>query len=276
MKVSKETVDLDRKYHFKKEDNVEFGFGGIRDLNKEHVRRIKNDLKSGNAAFISAIEVNVNNMQIIDGCHRYQAYKDAWSEGFDGVLDVEFFDVPVNEQRNIVVNKNTTPKCWTKSNFVKMYLDEENPSVTRLSNFCKEHKLAGKKVTDRYGMAFLKGANVTNELLKTLSPSVEITEDDVEFANEIHPEVVKIYSMCGYTSTGGYLESLIQGWYQFRSEARNLRKIDKIGGIDKYFERLEILINDGTFNREQNQSKPVWYSRFVSVLETDATYFTKK
>lgn len=274
---TKENVDYDHKYHYTKDSGVDLGFGGIRDLKRGHINDIKNDIKNGKAKYISPIEVNINTNEIIDGCHRFKAVKELWEEGIDCELTVLFYDIPIEEQRDTVVIKNITPKNWNKADFVKMYTQEGNPSVERLVEFCKTHdmchgpfnKKGECKTIDRYGMAFLKGVNVTNELLKTLNQTVEITEDDVEFANMIHPEVMKIYEMCGYTTTAGWFESLIQAWYQYRSDSRDIRKLEKIGGIEEYFRRLEHLILEGNFNREQVQSRAVWYSRFQQVADCD-------
>ena len=138
--LTKENVDLDRKYHFKKDSGVEFGLGGIRDLKRYHINDIKRDIMNGNAKYISAIEVNINTMEIIDGCHRYEAHKELWNEGIDCDLTVIFYDVPVEEQRNTVINKNITALNWKKSDFVKMYSKEGNSSVAKLIDFCKTHE----------------------------------------------------------------------------------------------------------------------------------------
>lgn len=280
-RLRKTEVDFNRIYHYKKEDNVDFTLGGIRDTIQKHVNEIYTDIKNGDADYMAEIVVNINTWQIVDGQNRYTAILKAWRDGIDYDLEVRFRDIDPDKQTDVVKKINTTMYNWKKKDFVKMNIENGNESVERLITFCKTHDMChGKfnkngecKTNDRYGMSFLVGGNITQELLKDCTAT--ISEEDVEFANEIHPEVMKIYKLCGYTTTAGWFETLIQGWYQFRSDARKQKPLEKMGGVDKYMERLEQMINTGVFNREQIQSKQVWFERFCSVLNADPIYTNK-
>lgn len=276
-RFSKDEVDFDRIYHFGKDDDVDFVLAGIRNVNEKHIANIYNDIMSDNVKWMAPIEVNVFTWGVSDGQNRYEAAKRAWADGKEFDLSVIFrYEEDQDEERRIICKKNSSQKSWTQKDYKLMYIKAKNSSVLLLDKFCLEHELCHGKINrngkcatkDRYAMSFLKGANVTNELKEgTLS----IDKDDYDFGHTIYPEVIRIYELCGYTSTAGWFESLIQGWYEFRSSTKYSKRYNAMGGTEEYMKAIEADIADGKFNKEQVQSKQVWVSRFVTVMTNHET-----
>lgn len=263
--VSKENVEYGSIYTLTKEDNMALSFHGIRVLDQKHVKEIEKDIMDGNAKYMSPIEVNINSFGVIEGNHRYQAALNAWEKGSDYTLRVIFYDLSEEEEADIVVKKNTSQKSWTVKDFKHKLLVEGNPDARRLQDFCLSHPmLHGKQkkdgtipIKDRYAMAFLKGANITKEII---SGTISITQDDIETAEELYKEVETIYKLLGFVSVGGWFECFIQGWYEFRTNNKYCKRLDKFG-IERYYEALV-----AEFDREKITSKQQYLERFVAVL----------
>lgn len=265
-KITKENVDYNRIYRFTKEDVDAYSFNGIRVLYAPHVKEIYNDIVSNNVKCMAPIEVNINTMGVIDGQHRLQAAINAWEAGYDFEIEVIFRNITKEEEADIVVKKNTSQKSWTQKDFKHKLLLEGNKSAKRLNDFCLNHEwLHGKKkkdgtvsTKDRYAMALLRGQNITKEII---NGSVDISDDDVEFGEQLYNEVTKLYEILGYQSMGGgWFEYFLQGWYDFRSNNKYCKRVEKIG-LDKYFEGIT-----EHFENEKIMSKAAYTDRFVAVL----------
>ena len=267
IKVTKENVDYHYIYEMNKEDNVSLKFNGIRVIDKKHVKKIVKDIIDGNVKCMAPIEVNINNFGVMDGQHRLAAAQTAWEQGIDFTLEVIFRDLPIEEESDVVVKKNTSQKSWNQKDFKHKLLVEGNESAGRLNDFCLSHDLLhGKKpksdgtfaTKDRYAMAFLRGANITKELL---NGSVKIDDDDVETGEQLYKEVEILYNRLGFLQTAGWFEYFIQGWYEFRTNNKYCKRIERFG-LEKYYDMAA-----KTFDKEKMMSKQVYLERFVGVLQ---------
>lgn len=265
-RITKENVDYNKIYRFTKEDVDGYYHNGIRTLYEPHVKEIESDIINGKAKYMAPIEINVNTGGVIDGNHRFKAAKNAWEKGSDFVIEAIFRDISSEEENDIIVKKNTSQKSWTQKDFKHKLLLEGNKSAKRLNDFCLNHEwLHGKKkkdgtvpTKDRYAMALLRGQNITKEII---NGSVVITDEDVEFGEQLYNEVTKLYNILGYQSMGGgWFEYFLQGWYDFRSNSKYCKRVEKIG-LDKYFEGIT-----EHFENEKIMSKAAYTDRFVAVL----------
>lgn len=265
-RITKENVDYNRIYRFTKEDVDGYYHNGIRTLYEPHVKEIESDIINGKAKYMAPIEINVNTGGVIDGNHRFKATKNAWEKGSDFVIEAIFRDISAEEENEIIVKKNTSQKSWTQKDFKHKLLLEGNKSAMRLNDFCLSHDiLHGKQkkdgtipTKDRYAMALLRGQNITKEIT---NGTVVITDEDVEFGEQLYKEVTKLYDILGYQSMGGgWFEFFLQGWYDFRSNNKYCKRVEKIG-LDKYFEGIT-----EHFENEKIMSKAAYTDRFVAVL----------
>ena len=265
MKITKHNVDYHKIYELTKSDVDGLFHNGIRDLYEKHIKEIESDILNGKAKFMAPVEININTGGVIDGNHRFRAVLNAWEKGSDFKLEAIFRDISSEEETEIIVKKNTSQKSWTKTDFKHKLLVDGNKSAKRLNDFCLQHDmLHGKKkkdgtcpTKDRYAMALLRGQNITNEII---SGAIEITEDDVEFGEQLYNEAVTLYDILGFQSTGGWFEFFLQGWYEFRSSNKFCKRLEKFG-LDRYYEAMV-----DNFEREKVNSKAIYTQRFVSVL----------
>jgi hypothetical protein len=263
IKFSKEEVDFNRIYHFTAEEMKDIPLHTIRV--PSHANKIYKDLIGGKAKHMAPIIINAETMSVIDGGNRVTAYKRAWDEGYDFKIRAIFEDIPKEEEGDEVVTINTTQNSWGIRDFKKKLDDECNESIMRYNEFALSHDFCHGKfkkdgtapINMRYTMAFLLGRNDSNNIK---DGSICITQEDVDFANEIYPEVAAIYNTLGYTSSGGWFETMIHAWYHFRDSKQYSKRFERFG-FDKYLEKLK----DG-FDTEQVTSSSIWESRFSSVL----------
>jgi len=265
-RITKDNVDYDKIYRFTKEDVDGYYHNGIRTLYEPHIKEIESDIMNGKAKFMAPIEINVNTGGVIDGNHRFKAAKNAWEKGSNFVIEAIFRDISAEEENDIIVKKNTSQKSWTQKDFKHKLLLEGNKSAKRLNDFCLSHDiLHGKQkkdgtipTKDRYAMALLRGQNITKDII---NGSVIISDEDVEFGEQLYKEVIKLYEILGYQSMGGgWFEYFLQGWYDFRSNNKYCKRLDKFG-MDKYYEAIV-----DHFENEKIMSKAAYTDRFVSVL----------
>ncbi len=248
----------------------DFLMKGIRVIDRKHlseiITSIEDSIDNGISLYMSPIEVNVRNMGIIDGQHRWMAAKTIWERGKDFNLEVIFREIPLEIESEIVKAKNTTQKSWSIKDYKNALEELENPDIIKLNNFCKEfprlhgriNKKTGKcPIKDRYAMAFLKGENQTKNIK---NGTFYLNDEEIEWGRKLYEEVDKMMHILDFNHTAGWFESFIQAWYRFRIDYRNVKKIEKIG-IDKYIESI------GSINREQVTSRDEWLDRFKAHLD---------
>jgi hypothetical protein len=135
----------------------------------------------------------------------------------------------------------------------------------KINEFCMSHNLLHGKVKkdgtapikDRYAMAFLKGANVTNEIK---NGTLKITKDDIEYAEEIYIEIERLLEELQFKSTAAWFESFIQAWYDIRRDSRLLKRFESVG-MDNYYNKIH------TMDRATTTSKVEWKERFIGILQ---------
>lgn len=266
MVITKENVDYKRIYDLTKEDceNLGIHINGVRLTDEKHINEIAAPIINSNP-FISCIEVDINTMGIADGQHRFEAYKKAWELGYIGTIEVRFLDIPSDVYNDVVRDKNIHSKNWTIKDYKRAARKNGNPAMVKIDEFCMSHDLLHGKIKkdgtapikDRYAMAFLKGANVTNEIK---NGTLKITKDDIDYAEEIYAEVVRLLAELQFKSTAAWFESFVQAWYDIRRDSRLLKRFESIG-MENYYNEIH------TMERATTTSKYEWKERFTAILQ---------
>lgn len=264
--ITKENVDFKKIYDLTKEDceNLGIHVNGVRLTDNKHITEISTPILTSKP-FIACIEVDINTMGIADGQHRFEAYKKAWDSGYTGTMEVRFLDIPSEVYNDIVRDKNIHSKNWTIKDYKRAAMLNGNPAMVKINEFCMSHDLLHGKIKkdgtapikDRYAMAFLKGANVTNEIK---NGTLKITKDDIEYAEEIYIEIVRLLEELQFKSTAAWFESFVQAWYDIRRDSRLLKRFESVG-MDNYYNEVH------TMDRATTTSKYEWKERFIGILQ---------
>lgn len=267
MKITKENVDYKRIYDLSKADCEELGIvlNGVRLTDKKHIKEICDPILNSNP-YISCIEVDINTMGVVDGQHRFEAYKIAWDNGYNGTMEVRFLDIPQEIHNEVVRDKNIHSKNWTIKDYKRAAMLNGNEAMVKINEFCMTHNLLHGKVKkdgtapikDRYAMAFLKGANVTNEIKNN---TLRITKDDIEYAEQIYGEVERLLKELQFNTTAAWFESFVQAWYDIRRDARLVKRFDNIT-LENFYNEVY------TMERATTTSKYEWRERFVGILQS--------
>jgi hypothetical protein len=189
MVINKSNVDYKKIYDLTQEDCVELGIklNGVRLTDDKHIKEIASPIVNS-TPMISCIEIDINTMGVVDGQHRFEAYKRAWAQGYTGTMEVRFLDVPEDIYNDIVRDKNIHSKNWTIKDYKRAALLGGNEAMIKINEFCMSHRLLHGKVRkdgtaptkDRYAMAFLKGGNVTKEIKKNEEEVIKVLEDFIK------------------------------------------------------------------------------------------------
>lgn len=264
--ITKTNVDFSKIYEFTKEDCDAMGIAlnGVRLTDEKHIKEIA-DAIINKSPFISCIEVDINTMGVADGQHRFEAYKRAWEKGYSGTMGVRFLDIPTDVYNDVVRDKNIHSKNWTIKDYKRAAMLNGNPAMVKINEFCMSHDLLHGKVKkdgtapikDRYAMAFLKGANVTNEIK---NGTLKITDDDIDYAEDIYVEVVRLLEELQFKSTAAWFESFVQAWYDIRRDSRLTKRFDSVG-LENYYSEVH------TMERATTTSKYEWKERFTGILQ---------
>jgi hypothetical protein len=230
-----------------------------------HIVEISNPILNSKP-FIACIEVDINTMGIVDGQHRFEAFKQAWDRGYTGAIEVRFLDIPSEVYNDIVRDKNIHSKNWTIKDYKRAAMLNGNPAMLKINEFCMSHDLLHGKVKkdgtapikDRYAMAFLKGANVTKEIK---NGTLKISKDDIEYAEEIYNEIYILLQELQFKSINTWFESFIQAWYDIRRDSRLLKRFESVG-IENYYNEVH------NMDRTNNTSKYEWKERFITILQS--------
>lgn len=266
MKITKENVDYKRIYDLSKADCEELGIvlNGVRLCDEKHIKEIANPIINS-SPFIPCIEVDINTMGIVDGQHRFEAYKRAWASGFTGTIEVRFLDIPKESYDDVVRDKNIHSKNWTVKDYMQAAKRKENNAMIIIDDFCDTHDLLHGKVKKdgtspkkyRYAMAFLKGANVTNEIKNC---TLKITKDEIEYAEEIYPEVERLLKELNFSPSGAWFESFVQAWYDIRRDYRLVKRFANIP-MESFYSHINKM------ERATTTSKETWKERFIGILQ---------
>lgn len=265
-------TDFKKIYDLTKEESEKYSLNGIRLINDKHVNEIYASIMSG-ATYIPPVEININTMGIIDGQHRFMAYKKAWDNGYEGTMEARFLDIPVDDEPMVIQEKNTHSKNWTITDFRRASSRNGNSAVIALEEFAKKHSLCHGKlkytdrtkeeidwdktaIKERYAMAFLKGTNVSKELKEN---KLKISKDDIEYAESIYPEVERLMAEAQFNKTAAWFESFVQAWFDFRRDIRYVKRMNNVG-LENYYKYVN------TMDRFTTTSKDEWDERFKNIL----------
>lgn len=105
-----------------------------RPVDYNHVNKIKKSLQE--YGFLDSQPITVNNeMQIIDGQHRFVACKEMG-------LPIKFVQVQPKRIDNILVSLNTTQKKWNVMDYVAYYAQQGNSHYIRLLQLSKKYNIS--------------------------------------------------------------------------------------------------------------------------------------
>lgn len=266
---TKNNVDYNMIYSFNAEPNFGF-FKANRDLNKSHIKKIENAILEGRykAKFIAPIRIDINTMKVIDGQHRYNAFKGAWAKGSTEMMRVVFEDLPNDEREklDVVVDINSTTSNWSINAYQKRLREEGNEHMLNIEQFGRTHALCQKKnkkgevtgIYPRYVYAIVLGKNATSEVK---SGVVKVTDVDVKFGEQMYKELEMLVSTLGY-EMNSWFESFACAWHNIRkNDKMYCAVIDKIGmdvilnNIKRYFEGWHLVTR-----------KTEWEQRFRTAI----------
>ena len=190
-----------------------------REVNHSHLQKIKKQLINYFEA-MPPITINVLTNHIIDGQHRYKAYKELVESGelpMDSKIKVMFVEIPIEEEKQAIIDANTNSKNWTLDDYIKSYAKSGIRSYVELEEWCKAHPLCcdGGKAKFRYGAAIITGKRCSAELK---SGNFTFSTEDYRRADEIHAEMLEIVELFDLKGKGNWVESLATSWTAARNQ----------------------------------------------------------
>lgn len=185
-------------------------------INHGHVSKIKEQMKNSLNRF-PPITVNSITKNVIDGQHRLKAFQKLIDEGdlpIDSRLSVMYVDIPVEYEKEAIIDANTHSKTWSLDDYIASYA-KCNSTYKQLDEWCSRHTLSvdGNKKRYRYGAAILKGFNCSKQLKEG---TFLITLDDLNIGEFVHSELVEIIDILGKPCKGNYIEYMAVSWHQVR------------------------------------------------------------
>lgn len=266
---TKKNVDYLRIYCFTSDPNFNF-FKANRDLKKGHIKEINKAIEEGEykSKYIAPIRVDINSLKVLDGQHRYEAFKQAWKNGSTESMKVIFEDLPEDEREklDVVVDINSTTSNWSINAYQKRLKEEGNKYILNVEEFGKTHTLCQKKnkkgdiigYNPRYVYAIVMGRNITNEVK---DGSIKVTDKDIEFGKQMHHELDMIIKALNY-ELNTWFESFAYAWHNIRKNDRaNSALVDEIGigticeNIKDYFKGWQLVTR-----------KTEWENRFRTAI----------
>lgn len=188
-------------------------------LNRGHVERIKRQFLNSYDT-MPAITVNTVTRHIIDGQHRCTAWWDLYKSGqlpSDSLLKVMYVEIPVEKEREAIIDANTNSKNWSLDDYINSYIKQNIISYVKLDEWCKSHSLSSDsgKSKYRYGSAMMTGKRCSNDLKNGL---FTFTEEELQRADEVHAELLEIVELLEMKGKGNWIESLAVSWITVRTQ----------------------------------------------------------
>ena len=225
-----ETVEYDKIYSY--DSNVVnpaelfscylFNRGGREDAIQKHVNEIADAIvKNGGMEKMPPIVVDINTLQIPDGNCRFNAMKKIIANKLldHVVLRVIYEYITPEDFDKRVIELNQGQKSWSTVDFIYNYSLRGNENYTRFIEFCESEETLKKKdgtINPRYaGAALCKSPNeLKNSKLMLTDAEVEIGRMIIHEAEIIRDKI----NVAGdrKANGGGWYESFLQGWAQFR------------------------------------------------------------
>ena len=166
------------------------------------------------------ITINVVTNNIIDGQHRLKSYQ-TLIEGNeidkDSKIKVMFVEIPVEEEKQAIINANTNSKNWSLDDYIASYAKAGIVSYVKLDEWCRAHPLSNDngKSKFRYGAAIITGKRCSSELK---NGEFSFTEDEINRADEVHAEMLEIVELFNMKGKGQWIESLAVSWIDVRTQ----------------------------------------------------------
>ena len=264
-----ENVDYNRIYCFRNDPKFGF-FKANRDFSKKHIKDIDKAIENGTykAKYIAPIRVDINTLNVIDGQHRYEAFKKAWKSGSDEIMKVIFEDLPEDEKEklNVIIDINSSTSNWSIDAYQKKLIEEGNKHILNIEEFGKTHALCQKvnrkgEVTGyfpRYVYAIVMGRNLSNDVK---NGTIRVTDSDIEFGEQMYYELDRLVNALGY-EINSWFESFAFAWHNIRkNDKANSALIDELGidvicqNIKSYFEGWQVVTR-----------KTDWENRFRTAI----------
>ena len=264
-----ENVDYNRIYCFRNDPKFGF-FKANRDFSKKHIKDIDKAIENGTykAKYIAPIRVDINTLNVIDGQHRYEAFKKAWKSGSDEIMKVIFEDLPEDEKEklNVIIDINSSTSNWSIDAYQKKLIEEGNKHILNIEEFGKTHALCQKvnrkgEVTGyfpRYVYAIVMGRNLSNDVK---NGTIRVTDSDIEFGEQMYYEMDRLVNALGY-EINSWFESFAFAWHNIRkNDKANSALIDELGidvicqNIKSYFEGWQVVTR-----------KTDWENRFRTAI----------
>lgn len=186
---------------------------------RTHLQKIKKQCLTSMEA-MPPITVNVRTNHVIDGQHRLEAYKNLVAEGLlgeDVKLKVMYVDMPIEEEKQAIIDANTNSKNWSLDDYIDSYSKAGVISYVTLENWCKMHPLCTEngKAKYRYGASIIKGKRCSTELKLG---EFKVTQEEMARADDIHAEMLEIVELFGMKGKGNWIESLAVSWVGVRNQ----------------------------------------------------------
>lgn len=198
-----------------------------RSINRGHLQKIKEQCLE-NFAMMPPITINTVTNHIIDGQHRLEAFRTLVSDGSlpkDSNIKVMFVEIPVDEEKDAIVDANTNSKNWALDDYISSYVKAGIVSYIQLQEWCKEHILCcrftkeketgeqNKTYNYRYGAAILTGKRCSSELK---SAKFTFTDADAKIGHDVHAEMLEIVELFNLKGNGAWIEALAVTWHSYR------------------------------------------------------------
>ena len=241
-------------------ESLRFGFNQQnRAINHSHLAKIQKQCMES-FDIMPPIIVNMLTGNLIDGQHRTKAYQLLVENGQlpkETKLKVMFVEIPIEEEKEAIINANCNVKTWTLDDYISSYAKAGIESYVALDEWCKAHSLScdNGKSKFRYGAAIITGKRSASELK---AGNFNFTDDQLEKADNVHAEMVEIVDMFGIKGKGPWLESLATSWtavreqHDFRTWMRELKAKkrrfmnapkDNSGDWDNIFAQVHLAID---------------------------------
>lgn len=190
-----------------------------RAFNHAHLEKMKKAMKDS-LDVMPPITVNQVTNHIIDGQHRLKAYQTLMNNKEipeDAKMKVMYVEIPLEEEKQAIVEANTNTKTWSLDDFIASYAKAGVIPYVKLDEWCKMHTLASDKGKSkfRYGAAIITGKRCSDTLK---SGEFSASEDDLKQADEIHAEMLEIVQLFNLKGKGAWIESLAVSWADARKQ----------------------------------------------------------
>lgn len=213
------SIRFNRFENVKYETSKNFGTNiQNRTYNEVHITEMKRQCLKSKMEAIPPISVNTITNNVIDGQHRLKAYQELVEEGKlspKAKLKVMYLDIPVNEETQAIIDANTHSKNWTQMDYAHSFIRAGVDGIVKLNKWCLEHPITSSKGKPkyRYGVAMIKGTTSTDSVKRG---TFTCTDNELERADKIHNEIVKINTILDLKNSGNHVPYLATAWFRVR------------------------------------------------------------